>query len=100
MKIKEGFDNFLVRSKICDPDGTLSLSNITMMVLIARLATAAELDWVTMTAFFGVLLNHNSKKWFSMTKAKKQVTDSDTLSKLEAEVKSLIAQSNLQGLRR
>ena len=101
MKLADRLNTLLIRSKLCDPDGTASLSNICMMVLIARLAIAPELDWVTMTAFFGVLLNHNSKKWFSMSKAKKQVADSERLEKMEAEVRSLIATQNLQqGLRR
>lgn len=100
MKFADRANSFLIRSKLCDPDGTASLSNICMMVLIARLAIAPELDWVTMTAFFGVLLNHNSRKWFARDRVKKAVEDTEKLTKLESEVKSLIAAQNLKGLGR
>lgn len=90
----------LVRLKVFDPDGTLSLSNVTMMVLVGKLATSQALDWSTMTAFFLALLNHNAKKHWARSKVAKEVGDADKLKALEAEVKSLSSAFNFKNLGR
>jgi hypothetical protein len=98
--MKTLLNSFLVKAKICDPDGTLSLSNLTLMVLIVKLATISSLDWVTMSTFMLTLLNHNAKKYFARDKSKKVVSDTARLDKMESETKSLVQALNLKGLGR
>jgi hypothetical protein len=75
------------------------LTNITLAVLIFKIASAPVLDWGVISAMFLALVSYNAKKGFARDRAKKSVEDTDKLVKLEAEVKSLIATQNLKGLR-
>jgi hypothetical protein len=75
--------------KVFDPDNTLSLSNVAMMVIIGRLATTQQLDWTVLVGFFLTLLNHNSRKWFAKSKASKELTDTAKLEELAATVQKL-----------
>ncbi|HEY9664468.1 MAG TPA: hypothetical protein V6C65_38985 [Allocoleopsis sp.] len=80
---------FLVMNKIYDPDNTLSLSNIAFMVLTIKIALASNLDWVTMTSFMLILLNHNSKKWFQKNKADRQIASQNQLAQSQSELESI-----------
>jgi hypothetical protein len=75
--------------KIFDPDNTLSLSNIAMMVVIVKLATAQSLDWAVLTSFFLVLLNHNARKAFRAKSESKTMADQDRLSHIEDTIRSV-----------
>jgi hypothetical protein len=81
--------SFLKATKVFDPDNTLSLSNVAMMVIVARLAVAPNLDWTILTAFFVTLLNHNARKHWAKTKASKEIADQEKLKELEETVKKL-----------
>ncbi|MDQ3231618.1 MAG: hypothetical protein M3Q07_07340 [Pseudobdellovibrionaceae bacterium] len=89
---------FLKSIKLYDPDDTLSLSNIAMMVLIGKLAVAQSLDWTVLTAFFITLLNHNSKKWFARAKAAKEIGDVAKVEALEKAVQGLNTALNMRKL--
>lgn len=93
-------DDFLVRAKVCDPDNTLSLSNVMLMVIIVRLATTQALDWTTLSGMLLVLLNHNGRKYFARDRAHKAISDTDRLAKLERETQLLVQASNLKGMGR
>lgn len=75
--------------KLMDPDNTLSLSNIAMMVVIVKLATTQTLDWTILTSFFLVLLNHNARKAFRVKSESKTIADQDRLSMVEDALKSV-----------
>ena len=97
--LKSKITPLLMKWKIFDPDETLSLSNVALMVLVVKMAIAPQLDFPTLTAFFAVLLNHNAKKNWNRLKVSKQIADTDRLAKLEQEQKAInqaIAMRNLQ----
>ncbi len=83
------FISFLKATKVFDPDNTLSLSNVAMMVVIAKLAVAPELDWTVLTAFFLTLLNHNSRKVLRQKEQSKSVGDTEKLTQLETAVQAI-----------
>ncbi|HEY9661958.1 MAG TPA: hypothetical protein V6C65_26175 [Allocoleopsis sp.] len=91
------FIKFLKAVKLFDPDNTLSLSNVAMMTVIAKLATTQDLDWTVLTAFFFTLLNHNSRKWFAKEKAQKTVTDQEKLTEMEKAVQAIKTSMALRG---
>lgn len=100
MKITERLSTFLVNAKVCDPDKTLSLTNLMMAVLIAKVAMSPELDAGTVASLFLALASYNGKKWLQRDKVKKSIEDTEKLNKLETEVRSLIQAQNLKGLGR
>lgn len=89
---------FLKAFKIFDPDGTLSLSNLGMMVVIFKLATAGNLDWAVLTAFFLALLNHNARKHWSGKAKAKDVSDVGRLDTLEQTIKSVASAAKLNNI--
>jgi hypothetical protein len=86
-------DTLLAKLKLFDADGTLSLSNIAMAVVIFKLATAGSLDWTVLTAFFLALLNHNARKHWRGKAESKQVKDTERLDQLETTIKSIATAS-------
>jgi len=93
-------NGWLIKWKLCDADGTLSLSNVLFMVLIVKLALATTLDWTTLSAILLSVMNHNARKWFAKSKADKTVTDQEQLQSLVNEVKGLRASLSLTSLNR
>ena len=75
--------------KLFDPDNTLSLSNVAMMVVVFKLATAEGLDWTVLTAFFLTLLNHNARKAFRAKSESKSIADQARLSQVEQAIQSV-----------
>lgn len=111
-------NKFLIASKVCDPDGTLSLSNLAMFVLIIKLAVMPILDLPTLVAFAGVLLNHNAKKHWNKKKSDSEISQitaernrqdataalsqaqSDEINKIKADILYLNSISNVKNLSR
>jgi uncharacterized membrane protein len=77
------FISFLKSIKLFDPDNTLSLTNLAMMVVIGKLAFANELDWTVLTAFFLTLASYNTKKVLRQKEQSKSISDQDKLTQLE-----------------
>lgn len=89
----------LIASRVYDPDGTVSLTSVLMMVLIIKLAVM-PVDWGTAVALFMALANFNAKKWFAVAREAKRVSDQEKLEKLQADVRSLSAAQAIKGLGR
>lgn len=94
---------YLKMLKLFDQDNTLSLSNLAMIVVLAKLATASNLDWSVLTAFFVVMLNHNARKVFTKLKTDKEdaataqvETDKSELDWIKGELKALTQIINLR----
>lgn len=91
---------FLKIIKICDADGTVSLTSLMMMTLIVRVACTSQLDWTTVSALFLGLANYNGKKMFARDLASKDVSDADKLQSLTNQVRELASLNNLKNLSR
>ena len=89
--------SFLKALKLFDPDNTLSLSNVAMMVVVFKLAAAQSLDWTVLTAFFITLLNHNARKAFRAKSESKSKADQDRLSQVEQAIQSVKTSLALRG---
>jgi hypothetical protein len=77
--------NWLVKLKLFDPDQTLSLTNLMMLVLIVKVAIASSLDLEIVAALFLSLASYNIKKWFAKNKAdgEREVVAQDENTKAE-----------------
>lgn len=89
---------WLIKWRVCDADGTVSLSNVLFMVLVVKLAITPSLDWTTMSAVLLAVMNHNARKWFAKTRADKTMTDQEQLQKITNEVRSLASAVSLKNL--
>lgn len=59
---------FLQTLRILDSNKQVSLTNITMMIIMSKLATAPHLDWNTITTFFLALAAYQTKTIISNKK--------------------------------
>ena len=73
-----------------DPDLTLSLTNVAVMVLIGKIGFAPNMDWPTVATLLLTLLSYNYKRKLNSEKAAQELAD---LSKLK-EVEDKIAELN------
>lgn len=102
----KSFQALLVKLRLFDPDNTLSLTSILLMVAIARMAIFPA-DMYTI-GILTLALAHANAKRFSAHKAKVhagkkadlEATDKAKLELMEAEVKKLINNANLNKLGR
>ena len=86
--------------KIFDRDGTLSLTNLGVAVLLYKIGTATALDWPTASALLLSLLSYNYKR---MLNAKADATvqaEVAKLSQLEDKIQELNKAFNLKNLGR
>lgn len=106
--------SFLKTIRLLDADGTLSLTNILMMVLIAKVALLSTLTLSEVSALFMALASYNMKKVFAHKKAASEIKAIDAqatleakakevmiaasseLAQLQADVKALILQNNMR----
>lgn len=80
----------LVSLKIADPDNTLSLTNIGVLVLIVKIATANTIDWPTTASLMLALLAYNHKK---MLRSKEKARAEDNEAQLKA-IEDKVAELN------
>lgn len=80
----------LIALKIFDPDMTLSLTNVGVMVLIGKIATAPTIDWPTTASLMLALLAYNHKK---ILRSKEKARADDGAAKLK-EMEDKIAEIN------
>jgi hypothetical protein len=69
-----------VSLKVFDPDMTLSLTNIGVLVLIVKIATASTIDWPTTASLMLALLAYNHKK---ILRNKERATEAEAENKLK-----------------
>lgn len=93
-------DNMLIKLKIFDVDGTLSITSLMMFVLIGKVAATSTMDWTIISAMFLGLANYNGKKWFAKSKASKDLSDKARIEAVEKEVKSLTSTISLKNMAR
>jgi len=82
---------FLQAIRLFDQDGVLSLTNIAMMVVIYKIATATNMDWAVLTGFFLALMNYNVKKLLGKKESDQDLVNAESLTKVQDQVKSLSA---------
>ena len=108
--------NLLVKTKLLDPDYTVSTTSILMFVIIVKIALLPTLDLPTITALFVTLMHANAKRFNSfMTKqsdqtkaaeleavraqlAAQEAKDREAVETLSKEVQSLKQNQNLSKL--
>jgi hypothetical protein len=83
------FNSFLIRSRLCDPDGTLSLTSIMMMVIIYKVAVSQTLDFELVITLFLALASYNTKKVLRVKSESKSVADQDRLTQVEQAVQAV-----------
>ena len=90
--------SFLAKTALLNSDGVLSLSNLLLLVLIAKLAIFPVLDWGTVVALFLSLANYNGKKWLARMADTKTTEEAGRLKAVEAEIKAITSAMTLKGL--
>ena len=76
----------LVASKIFDPDNTLSLTSIGVMIILAKIALAPALDWATAATLLLALLSYNTKKILRSKEKSKEIESQTKLKEIEDKV--------------
>lgn len=89
----------LVSLKLFDPDGTLSLTNIAVMVLIAKIATASAIDWQVVSALLITLVSYGHKRQLNARRAADKEASSGIVQDLEQKVQELFTILNLKKLK-
>ena len=56
-------NTILIKLKIFDTDGTLSLTSVALMVVLVKVAVAKDVDIMTLCGLFMALLSYNAKKF-------------------------------------
>ena len=79
----------LVTLKVFDSDKTLSLTNLGVMIILGKIATAAVLDWTTAATLMLALLSYNTKKILRTKEKAKEVEAQDKLKDVEKQIADL-----------
>jgi hypothetical protein len=79
----------LVTLKVFDSDKTLSLTNLGVMIILGKIATAAVLDWTTAATLMLALLSYNAKKVMRSKEKAAEAESSDNLKALEDKIQEL-----------
>lgn len=75
--------------KIFDPDNTLSLTNVGVMVLLTKIALAPSIDWPTTATLLLSLLSYNFKKHLNAKAAAQTQADDNKLADVVKQVQEL-----------
>ena len=89
----------LVSLKILDPDFTVSLTNIAVMVVIVKIAAAGTLDWPTISSLLLALLAYAHKRQLNSKRASSVQGADSQLADLEKKVTELMTAFNLKKLK-
>ena len=79
----------LVILKVFDSDKTLSLTNLGVMIILGKIATAAVLDWTTAATLMLALLSYNAKKVMRSKEKAAETESTDNLKALEDKIQEL-----------
>jgi len=90
----------LVSLKIFDPDMTLSLTNVGVLVLIVKIAAASEIDWPTTASLMLALLAYNHKKILRNKEKVKEIEGQTKLKEIEDKISDLNKVFNVKNLMR
>lgn len=99
-KMNKKLEDLLIQLRIFDPDRTLSLTSILMMVLITKIALVPVLDMASLGVILLTLVNYNLKKFNHYKTRKTDDGVKQKVERLETEVRSLINAAELSKLRR
>lgn len=98
-------DQILIKLKVFDADGTLSLTSVALMVVIVKIAIAKEIDIVSLGGLLVALLSYNAKKFSAHKKAEAEHkhelakgVESDKIEVLSKEIRDLSNKFNQQQL--
>lgn len=86
--------------KIFDKDGTLSLTNLGVGILLYKIGTAAALDWPTASALLLSLLSYNYKRMLNAKADAAVQAEVAKLAQLEDKIQELNRAFNLKNLGR
>ena len=86
--------------KIFDPDNTLSLTNLALIVLIAKLTTAQQLPLEHLAALFMALVSYNGKKFLRYKTEKRTESTEKSIQNIQDQVKSLTSAVSLKNLQK
>lgn len=87
--LKTKMKAFLRASKITDPDNTLSLTNVGVMVLLTKIALAPSIDWPTTATLLLSLLSYNYKKLLRTKEKAAEVEASGQIADIEKKIAEL-----------
>lgn len=87
--VKTKMKAFLRASKITDPDNTLSLTNIGVMVLLTKIALAPSIDWPTTATMLLSLLSYNFKRHLNRKAEAQAQADDNKLADVVKQVQEL-----------
>lgn len=91
--------------KLTDPDGSLSLTSITLLVVLVKVATSPTLDMASLLAFIAACAQYSGKKLINGTNLKTEAaSELETLGKsvkaLSERVQTLDNRTNPNNARR
>ena len=92
-------NRFLIKSKVCDPDGSFSHISLLLMVAIIRLAIFPA-DVYTVSILTLALAHSNAKRYVAHKNSSKVMADSEKLAQISAEVQKLVSAQSLKNLGR
>jgi hypothetical protein len=78
--------------RVLDEDGTVSLSNLLLMVLTVKIAIAPDLDWTVVSGLALSLLNYGHRKILRNKAQTKQQDSKDELAQIKASLDELSQQ--------
>ena len=81
------FEKLLIRARILDLDGTLSLTSLTLLVMLFRVASCKEVSMAELGAFLAAVANYAGKKLIHTSAASSET--SETVADLATQVASL-----------
>lgn len=89
----------MVSIKILDPDHTISLTNIAMMIILGKIAAAPTIDWQVIAGLLLALVSYGHKRQLNAKRAVQSLASDDRVKDLEGKVLELMAAYNIRKLK-
>lgn len=87
--VKTKTKSLLRTLKIFDPDNTVSLTNVGVMVLLTKIALAPSIDWPTTATLLLSLLSYNFKRHLNRKAEAQAQADDNKLAEVVKQVQDL-----------
>lgn len=87
--VKTKTKSLLRTLKIFDPDNTISLTNVGVMVLLTKIALAPSIDWPTTATLLLSLLSYNFKRHLNRKAEAQAQADDNKLAEVVKQVQDL-----------
>lgn len=84
--------------KITDPDNTISLTNIGVMILLGKIALAPDIDWPTTATLLLSLLSYNYKRMLNRKAEAQAQADESKLADVVKQVQELNQAFNVKSM--